>query len=113
MAKEKTLDGKVAIVTGASRGIGLAIARKLAGLGAELGLCARSADKLEDVADELKGVGAEVVIVPTDVTSGDDILSLVQDTKQTFGAIDILVNNAGIGYFGPFHEAPEAAWDSV
>ncbi len=113
MAKEKTLDGKVAIVTGASRGIGLAIARKLAGLGAKLSLCARSADQLENVAHELKGMGAEVVIVPTDVTSGRDILSLVEDTKQALGAIDILVNNAGIGYFGPFYEAPEAAWDSV
>jgi 3-oxoacyl-[acyl-carrier protein] reductase len=113
MAKEKTLEGKVAIVTGASRGIGLAIARKLAGLGAKLSLCARSADKLGDVAHELKGAGVEVVIVATDVTSGDDILSLVEETKQAFGAIDILVNNAGIGYFGPFYEARESHWESV
>jgi NADP-dependent 3-hydroxy acid dehydrogenase YdfG len=113
MPEEKTLEGKVAVVTGASRGIGLAIARKLGGLGAKLSLCARSADKLQNVASELKDTGVEVIIVAADVTSGDDILSLVEETKQAFGAIDILVNNAGIGYFGPFYEANESNWDSV
>jgi 3-oxoacyl-[acyl-carrier protein] reductase len=113
MAKEKTLEGKVAVVTGASRGIGLAISRKLGGLGAKLSLCARSADKLQNVANELKSAGVEVIIVAADVSSGDDILSLVEETKQAFGAIDILVNNAGIGYFGPFYEANESNWDSV
>jgi 3-oxoacyl-[acyl-carrier protein] reductase len=113
MAKEKTLEGKVAVVTGASRGIGLAIARKLGGLGAKLSLCARSADKLQNVANELKSAAVEVVIVAADVTSPDDIRSLVEETKQAFGAIDILVNNAGIGYFGPFYEADESNWDSV
>jgi 3-oxoacyl-[acyl-carrier protein] reductase len=113
MAKEKALEGKIAVVTGASRGIGLAIARKLGGLGARLSLCARSADKLRNVADELKSGGAEVITVAADVTSGDDILSLVEETKQAFGTIDILVNNAGIGYFGPFYEANASDWDSV
>jgi NAD(P)-dependent dehydrogenase (short-subunit alcohol dehydrogenase family) len=113
MTKEKTLEGKVALVTGASRGIGLAIARKLGGLGAKLSLCARSADKLQNVAHELKGAGVEVIVVAADVTSGDDILSLVEETKQAFGTIDILVNNAGIGYFGPFYEANESNWDPV
>jgi 3-oxoacyl-[acyl-carrier protein] reductase len=113
MAKEKTLEGKVAVVTGASRGIGLAISRKLGGLGAKLSLCARSADKLQNVANEMKSAGVEVIIVAADVSSGDDILSLVEETKQAFGAIDILVNNAGIGYFGPFYEANESNWDSV
>ncbi|HXN18299.1 MAG TPA: SDR family NAD(P)-dependent oxidoreductase [Candidatus Binatus sp.] len=113
MAKEKALEGKVAVVTGASRGIGLAVARGLGGLGAKLSLCARSADKLQNVANELKSAGVEVVIVAADVTSPDDIRSLVEETKQAFGAIDILVNNAGIGYFGPFYEANESNWDSV
>jgi NAD(P)-dependent dehydrogenase (short-subunit alcohol dehydrogenase family) len=113
MTKEKTLEGKVALVTGASRGIGLAIARKLGGLGAKLSVCARSADKLQNVAHELKGAGVEVIVVAADVTSGDDILSLVEETKQAFGTIDILVNNAGIGYFGPFYEANESNWDPV
>ena len=113
MAKEKTLEGKVAVVTGASRGIGLAVARKLGSLGAKLSLCARSADKLQNVAHELKSGGVEVIMVAADVSSGDDILSLVEETKQAFGTIDILVNNAGIGYFGPFYEANESNWDSV
>jgi 3-oxoacyl-[acyl-carrier protein] reductase len=113
MARERTLEGRVAVVTGASRGIGLAIARKLGGLGAKLSLCARNADKLQNVADELKNAGVEVIIVAADVSSGDDVLSLVEETKQAFGAIDILVNNAGIGYFGPFYEAKESNWDSV
>jgi 3-oxoacyl-[acyl-carrier protein] reductase len=113
MATEGTLKGQVAVVTGASRGIGLAIARRLGGLGAKLSLCARNTDKLQNVADELKNAGVEVIIVAADVSSGDDILSLVEETKQAFGAIDILVNNAGIGYFGPFYEAKESNWDSV
>ena len=113
MAKEKTLKGKVAVVTGASRGIGLAIARKLGSLGAKLSLCARRADKLENVASELKSAGAEVVVVVADVTSPDHIRSLVEETKQAFDSIDILVNNAGIGYFEPFYEASESNWDSV
>ena len=83
MAKEKALEGKIAVVTGASRGIGLAIARKLGGLGARLSLCARSADKLQNVADELKSGGAEVITVAADVTSGDDILSLVDGNQAS------------------------------
>jgi 3-oxoacyl-[acyl-carrier protein] reductase len=113
MTKEKTLEGKVAVVTGASRGIGLAIARKLGSLGAKLSLCARSAADLENVGHELKGADVEVIVVATDVRNADDILSLVEETKQAFGAIDILVNNAGIGYFGSFYEANESNWDSV
>jgi NADP-dependent 3-hydroxy acid dehydrogenase YdfG len=113
MSNGKILEGKVALITGASRGIGLAVARKLGNMGAKLSLCARSVDKLQNVAHELKSAGVEVIIVAADVRSGDDILSLVEETKQAYEAIDILVNNAGIGYFGPFHEANEANWDSV
>src|SRR6202050_5428109 len=113
MAKEKALEGKVAVVTGASRGIGLAVARGLVAFVAKLSLDARSSDKLQNVANERKSAGVEVVIVAADVTSPDDIRSLVEETKQAFGAIDILVNNAGIGYCGPFYEANESNWDSV
>jgi len=113
MGREKTLEGKVAVVTGASRGIGLAIARKLGSLGAKLSLCARSTDKLQNVAHEFKNGGVEVIMVAADVRNGDDILSLVEETKQAFGGIDILVNNAGIGYFGPFFETNESDWDLV
>src|SRR6202162_6445637 len=113
MAKEKTLEGKIVVVTGASRGIGLAIARKLGGLGAKLSLCARSAGKLQNVANELKSAGVDVVMVAADVTSPDDIRSLVEETRQAFGAIDILLNNAGLGYFGRLYVANESDCDSV
>src|SRR5580692_1097086 len=113
MSNGKILEGKVALITGASRGIGLAVARKLGSMGAKLSLCARHADKLESVAAELRSAGAAIFFTAADVTRPGDIESLVQKTKQALGAIDILVNNAGIGYFGPFHEANEANWDSV
>ncbi len=113
MSNEKILEGKVALITGASRGIGLAVARKLGSMGAKLSLCARHADKLESVASELKSAGVAVAFSAADVTRLGDIESLVQKTRQALGAIDILVNNAGIGYFGPFHEASETNWDSV
>ncbi len=113
MGKEKPLEGKVALVTGASRGIGLAIARRLASLGSKLSLCARNAEKLASVAWQLKDAGVSAVFAAADVSRPRDIELIVQKTKQELGAIDILVNNAGIGYFGPFHQATEATWDSV
>jgi 3-oxoacyl-[acyl-carrier protein] reductase len=113
MASKKPLDGKVALITGGSRGIGLAIARSLGQLGAKLSLCARHADKLETAAAELQSEGAKVLVTAADVTRASDIGKLLQKTEQSFGAIDVLVNNAGIGYFGPFQGAAEADWDAV
>jgi NAD(P)-dependent dehydrogenase (short-subunit alcohol dehydrogenase family) len=113
MASKKPLDGKVALITGGSRGIGLAIARSLGRLGAKLSLCARHADKLETAAAELQSEGAKVLVTAADVTRASDIGKLLQKTEQSFGAIDVLVNNAGIGYFGPFQGAAEADWDAV
>jgi 3-oxoacyl-[acyl-carrier protein] reductase len=113
MAAERPLDGKVALITGGSRGIGRAIAQSLGRLGAKLSLCARHADKLEGAAAELQGEGASVIITAADVTNSSDIGKLVQKTEQSLGAIDVLVNNAGIGYFGPFQGAAEADWDAV
>jgi 3-oxoacyl-[acyl-carrier protein] reductase len=113
MDAAKQLEGKVALVTGASRGIGLAIARSLGRMGARLSLCARDAERLESAANELKGEGITVFAAPADVTRADQIASLVQGTEQTLGPVEILVNNAGIGYFGPVQEASEANWDAV
>lgn len=110
---DRALDGKVALVTGASRGIGLAIARSLGRMGAKLSLCARDANRLEKAADEFRRQGIPVLAVAADVTRKGDIDSLVERTESSLGPVEILVNNAGVGYFAPFQEAPEATWDSV
>jgi 3-oxoacyl-[acyl-carrier protein] reductase len=109
----KPLAGKVAIITGASRGIGFAVAHRLGTLGAKVGLCARDAGKLKSASDELRPVAAGVFSAAVDVTQGEKILAFVQDTEKALGPVEILVNNAGIGYFGPTHQATEANWDSV
>jgi 3-oxoacyl-[acyl-carrier protein] reductase len=109
----KPLDGKAALVTGASRGIGLAIARSLGRMGAKVGICARDTKKLEDAAARLRNEKIEVLAVAADVTNAKSIEALVAKTDQSFGPIEILVNNAGIGYFGPVHEADEKNWDAV
>lgn len=88
---------KIAIITGASSGIGLAAAKLLAGSGAKLALVARSKDKLEKLAAELPGSLA----IPADMTKPADIKRMVRLTKEHFGGIDILVNNAGQGYDSP------------
>jgi 3-oxoacyl-[acyl-carrier protein] reductase len=113
MQAEDALAGKVALVTGASRGIGFAIARRLGRMGARVSICARDQGKLDSAASSLRGQGIETLAVPADVTRGDHISSLLQKTQQELGPIDILVNNAGTGLFGPFHEFGEADWNAV
>lgn len=107
------LSGQVALVTGASRGIGLAIARRLGRLGAALALCARHPETLEEARRGLQAEGVRVLAVTADVTKARDIESLISSTRKELGEIDILVNNAGIGWFGPLHEATEGEWDQV
>jgi dehydrogenase/reductase SDR family member 4 len=89
---EFRLDGKVAVVTGANRGIGAATARELARVGASVVIAARGADALRQVAGELGGQG---LAVPTDVTRLEDLDRLVAAAVDRFGGIDVLVNNAG------------------
>jgi 3-oxoacyl-[acyl-carrier protein] reductase len=113
MVNEKPLIGKTALVTGASRGIGFAIAETLGRLGAKVAICARDIKKLEAAADKLRESGYEVLAARADVTRASEIASLVQRTVHTFGPIEILVNNAGIGYFGPIQSATEENWDNV
>ncbi|MFZ3216396.1 MAG: SDR family NAD(P)-dependent oxidoreductase [Candidatus Acidiferrales bacterium] len=107
------LEGKVALVTGASRGIGLAIARRLGEMGAKLSICARDPQKLEDAAAGLRPGAAGVFAAAVDVTGDDQIAAFVRNTEKNLGPVEILVNNAGIGYFGPTHEASAANWDRV
>jgi NADP-dependent 3-hydroxy acid dehydrogenase YdfG len=113
MSSTKPLEGKVAVVTGASRGIGLAIAQRLGEMGAKLGLCSRDPKKLEAATQQLRTVASAVLAMPVDVTRADQISSFVQAAQKSLGPIDILVNNAGVGWFGPTQDATEEAWDSV
>ena len=104
---------QVALVTGASRGIGRAIALRLASLGASVAVCGRDADALAATTSALKQLGARVCSQIADVTRSSDIASLISNTQASLGPISILVNNAGIGLFGPAHEKSETDWDRV
>jgi NAD(P)-dependent dehydrogenase (short-subunit alcohol dehydrogenase family) len=96
-AARKPLVGEVAIITGASGGIGSATARELARQGARVVLAARRAEELEALAREITDAGGEALVVPTDVTDRARLEQLVARATETYGRIDILVNNAGIG----------------
>jgi 3-oxoacyl-[acyl-carrier protein] reductase len=107
------LSGAVAVVTGGSRGIGLAIARRLAKLGARVCICGRDAAHLEAATAELRRDGAKILAVPADVSRASDIRALVERTQRELGPIDILVNNAGTYRSGPIHQLTESDWDAV
>ncbi len=113
MSTARPISDQVALITGASRGVGLAIARKLGQMGARVSMCARHAENLGRAASSLRAEGIQVLTVPTDITRADQINALVGTTVRDLGPIDILVNNAGIGLFGPFYEQGEQGWDAV
>ena len=110
---QKPLSGAVALVTGGSRGIGRAIAQRLAGLGASVAICGRDRAALAESAALLEKSGTQVFSQLADVTQASEVTNLVAKTEADLGAITILVNNAGIGLFGPAHEKTEADWDRV
>jgi short-subunit dehydrogenase len=103
----RELTGKRAILTGASGGIGRAIAAELVKAGVRVALASRSADKLNEVASALKASGADVIAVPTDITKPDDRAHLVASATAAFGGLDLLVNNAGVGSWGHFANSNE------
>jgi len=105
------LDNKIAVITGAGRGIGRAIALAYAGEGAHLSLAARSVSELEETAEGCRKLGSEVLVTPTDVTDAGQVDRLFGDTVQRFSAIDIPVNNAGIaGPVGVLQDNDVEAW---
>jgi len=107
-------NGKVVIITGASSGIGAAVARRLAHDGMRLILAARRLDRLEQVAADVEALGGEALIVQTDVRNRDDIEKMVQATLDRWGRIDVLLNNAGIGHDKPLIRIkPEKIRDEI
>jgi len=104
---------RVAIVTGAHRGIGAAIARKLGQDGFALALAARSADALRTFAGELAGEGIEAQAFPTDVSDASQVEGLLKGVQERFGRLDALVNNAGITRDGLLLRMKEEDWDAV
>lgn len=109
-----SLAGKVAVITGASRGIGAALARCFGQAGAALVLTARSAESLRDISTELAAAGIEVL--PVAAHSGDSgaITEAMLAAQERFGGVDILVNNAATNpHFGPVMQADEAVWDKI
>jgi 3-oxoacyl-[acyl-carrier protein] reductase len=105
------LTGKVAIITGASDGLGLATAKRFAEEGVKLAICARTDERLQAAARELRAAGAEVVALATDVTDASQIERLVAATVEAFGGVDILVNNAGRSAATGLEKTDDALWE--
>ena len=104
------LRGKVALVTGASKGIGRGIAEELAAEGADIAICARGKAGLDEAVEALEGLGVRAVGIPADAADAADIEEVVQGTLDAFGRIDILVNNAGDAWFGRMVDTTDEQW---
>lgn len=104
------LDGRVALVTGASSGIGEATALALAKEGAKVAIAARRRDRLEALAAQLQALGAEPTVLVADLASEDEAKRIVAETEARYGRLDILVNNAGVMYLEPVEEADLGRW---
>jgi 3-oxoacyl-[acyl-carrier protein] reductase len=114
MDTSQSLSGLVAVITGAGRGIGAAIAHKLSKMGAAVVLCGRTPAALESTAQAVIRAGGKVEAVPCDVANLQSVESAAKRVEASFGRVDILVNNAGIGGFGgPLHQLPPDAWDAI
>src|SRR5262249_9672843 len=102
MGHRRTIAGSRMLITGASQGIGKALAEAAAARGAMLVVCARSIDLLKVLADQIRARGGIIEVVQADITNADDRLRLVEFTQKRYGGLDILINNAGIGATGHF-----------
>ncbi|MEY9141476.1 SDR family NAD(P)-dependent oxidoreductase [Mammaliicoccus lentus] len=106
-----SVEGKTAVITGASKGIGKEIAKLMNGNGANTALIARSKTQLQKLKDELSNTGSRVEIYPFDLTNFDELESLANKINDDFGQIDILINNAGINIPKPIEEVSVDDWD--
>jgi NAD(P)-dependent dehydrogenase (short-subunit alcohol dehydrogenase family) len=105
---------KIALITGGGRGIGAAIARRLAGLGATTIICGRTLPRLEETAEQIRSGGGQCEAMACNVADWNSVAALADRVQKTFGRLDVLVNNAGIGSFGgPLHAMPTEKWDAI
>ncbi|MBL7995699.1 SDR family NAD(P)-dependent oxidoreductase [bacterium] len=104
---------KTAIITGAGRGIGRAVALALAREGANLVLASRSKKELDSAADEVRACGVKAVVMPTDMRNEEQVRAMVQASVKEFGALHVLINNAGLGYFKTAAELKTSEWDEM
>jgi 3-oxoacyl-[acyl-carrier protein] reductase len=112
--KTHPLNGQVALVTGAGRGIGAAIARKLSDLGAAVALSGRTVAPLESTSKTIAQSGGKCEVIPCDVSNLQSVEEAARTIESSFGRIDILVNNAAIrGVEGPLHQLPPDVWDQI
>jgi gluconate 5-dehydrogenase len=107
------LSGKVALVTGGSRGLGLQMAEALGEMGARVAITARKAPELDAAAKHLGALGVEVLTVPVDLGRRENIPATLEPVLARFGTVDILVNNAGTTWGAPAEDHPAEAWDKV
>jgi NAD(P)-dependent dehydrogenase (short-subunit alcohol dehydrogenase family) len=108
-----SLEGKVAIVTGASKETGRTIAIEMAKAGADVVVSARTVEGIEKAATEIRSLGRRSLAVPTDVREADQVNNMVQKALEAFGHVDILVNNAGTDFMAPALELSEKGWDAM
>ena len=110
---ERKLDGKVAVITGASKGLGKAMALALGAAGARLALVSRNREQLNAVAGAVKGAGGEAQVFPADVSEEGQVLKLERDVAHEFGKVNILINNAGVNLRKPLVEITLEEWQRV
>jgi NAD(P)-dependent dehydrogenase (short-subunit alcohol dehydrogenase family) len=108
-----SLSGQVAIITGASKGIGFGVAKALSHAGARVAVAARSSSDLEMLVDEIRAAGGEARAFPLDVSDLEEVKSCFRAVRESFGRLDILVNNAGLGANHPAIDVTEADWDEM
>src|SRR3990170_2403766 len=119
--QQQPLSGQVAVVTGASRGIGRAIAVEFARAGADVVVTARTSEAVpsklpgtvEETARQVEALGRRALAISADVTNEEQVQAMASRTLEEFGQVDILVNNAGISFPAPFHQTPLKRWDLV